>query len=97
MKFLAKLPLKARVAVLTALVTVGTTVPALATGESGSSSAKATLTTDMILDTMVDVGAAFVEFFGIFAAQPLFIFYLALGILSACTGLFIRMKRAARR
>ena len=70
--------------------------PALATGENTDSSSSAD-TMQVILGSISYIKTAFVDVVDIFVSNPLFVFYIALGILSSCVGLFWRMKRAARR
>lgn len=69
--------------------------PALATGQNTDSGTGNTMQT--IIGNVSYIKAVFEDLFDLITDNPLFVFYIALGILSSCVGLFWRMKRAARR
>ena len=71
--------------------------PALATGENTGSNSGTGSTMEVIIGNVSYIKAVFEDLFDLITGNPLFVFYLGLGILSSCVGLFWRMKRAARR
>ena len=92
-RLLEKVPVKMCVAALTVLTMTATGVPALATDPQTTT----TTSISTILNGMVDVTDLCTAVWQLLTSNSYFTFFLCVGLLGSGIGVFVRIKRAARR